>query len=107
MQAVIDARSAYESLTKAQKDLVKEDVLAKLEKYEKAIEISNELDGLKDFDKAKTTEEKDAFKTAYESAKKVIENLEKTEDGKSISSILVENYRWFYQQADKYFNPAE
>ena len=107
MQAVIDARGVYESLTKAQKDLLSDGILEKIEKYEKAIEISIELDGLKDFDKAKTAEEKDAFKTAYESAKKVIDKLESTEEGQEISRILVENYRWFYQEADKYFNPED
>lgn len=104
MQAVLDARDVYESLTKDQKKQVSADAVKLIEKLEKAVDASIKLHDLKDFDKAT---DKDALKDAYESAKKVIESLESTDEGKAVVSAMVENYRWFYQQADKYFNPEE
>ena len=105
MPAVVKAREIYESLTKDQKEYISDETVSYIEKYEKAVEVSVKLHPLKDFDKL-TDAEKDALKPAYEQAKVVINKIEKDGDT-SISSILVENYRWFFHEADEYFNPSE
>lgn len=105
MPAVLEARAVYNSLTSKQKELVSADTLNYLKKYEKAVEVSVKLHGLKDFD-LKTDAEKDALRSVYEQAKKVIDALEKDGDF-SVSNVLATNYRFFYQEADNYFNPTE
>ena len=103
MPAVVKARQVYDGLTKAQKELISDETVAYLEKYEKAVEVSVKLHGLKDFDKY-DDDGKTALRPVYDAAKVVIEKLEKDGDT-SITSILAVNYRWYYQEADKFFNP--
>lgn len=105
MSAVTKARAIYENLTPAQKKLVSDETVNYIKKYEKAVEVSVKLHALKDFDKLTDTE-KDALRNAFDDATKAINEIEK--DGNTeISVLLVENYRWFYQEADEYFNPSE
>ena len=106
MKEIFEARTAYDALPESAKNLVDENSVKSLEKYEKAVEISLALKDLEGFD---TASDKEAFKDAYGKAKEAIEELRNSDEFSysEIRALLAENLNYYYQEAEKYFDEAE
>ena len=106
MKEIFEARTAYDALPESAKNLVDENSVKSLEKYEKAVEISLVLKDLEGFD---TASDKEAFKDAYGKAKEAIEALRNSDEFSysEIRALLAENFNYYYQEAEKYFDEAE
>ena len=106
VSAVTEARDAYEKLEKEEiKELVSEESLATLAKYEKAIEMAKlyaRLDGMRGYVN-KTSEEQKAIKEAYAQVKAEIEKFKAGEDYETIAAYIENNMLWNYQEAVKTF----
>ncbi|MBR5192504.1 MAG: hypothetical protein IKW33_03755 [Clostridia bacterium] len=110
VKAVVKARELYESLTNEQKSLVERSALKLLIKYEKAIEVSNILKPLVDFDKVEITDEnREEYRGYWQAAKTALEGLKTSTDytANEVRNLLVENYGWFYDQATKVFGETQ
>lgn len=107
VKAIKDARDAYEALGENKKYL-SDSALTTLEKYEKALELNQIFYALKDFDTLDKAG-KDAKRDAFDKATNALEQIES--DGEftlsDMRSMLAENFNYFYQQADKHFNPTQ
>lgn len=105
VDVITEARAAYDALGDNKK-YVSEDTLAILEKYEEALRISKVFYKLYDFDKVA---DKDSLRTAYDNAKSELTALKNSNKYPvaEIRSMLAENLNYFYQEADKHFNPTE
>ncbi|MBE5756414.1 MAG: hypothetical protein E7342_01305 [Clostridiales bacterium] len=96
------AEKAYNALTDDQKKEFGDANYEVIENYKKALEVSNLLIKLEKFEYANTDAERDVFKADYEVARKAVGQL--LENGESgVLTLLVENGRWYLQQAGKYF----
>ncbi len=110
IKAVVEARELYEGLTNEQKALVEDSALKILIKQEKAIEVSNILMPLVDFDTVVITDEnREEYRGYWQNAKTALDALHNSDDytANEIRTLLVENYGWFYDQATKVFGETE
>jgi hypothetical protein len=105
VSAITEARQAYDELGDDKK-LVSKETVALLEKYEYAYELNVIFYALNDFDKAS---DKSAFESAYNTAKAELEKIKKskTYDYTEMRGMIQNNLNFFYQEADKHFNPTE
>lgn len=105
VKAVKDARASYEALGDDKKH-VSDSTLELLEKYEEALRLNRIFYKLDGFD---TASDKDSFRDAYDAAAKEISALESSDkyDDEEMRDMFATNLNYFYQEADKYFNPTE
>ena len=94
---------AYEVLTKKQQKTFDKENEETIENYKKALEVSKLLIKLEGFENAETDDARDAFEADYTNARKAIDELLKDTDNQPILDLLVENGRWYLQQAGRYF----
>lgn len=111
IQAIVDARTLVNSYIDTDVyDLISEESLDNLAKYEKALEISKKLYALSGFSD-KTDAEKQAFATAYQEAKALIEGFfaeddsENHEDYTAVMDMVVKNLNFEYGKAKDFFEP--
>lgn len=114
-KSVNNAQAIYNNLSEEVKDLVEQSDLTKLEQSNKAVQLANAyntLKDVKDYDKLEA-DKKAELKGKYESAKAVREELEKSVDADNnkdfttIRDMLEENLKYYYQQCVKNFSNAE
>ena len=104
MNEVKEAKEAYDALTEDQKELVAEDTVKLLDKYEEAERIMAYVYKLKGFNDLSTAE-KDALEDEFNDAKAELDALVESEDFTytEIRNLFVENLNWDYQCAKNYF----
>ena len=101
VEAVTEARKAYNELTDEVKESFDEAVLSTLVKYEKAIEMENlyaKLDGMYGYENATDTQ-KSALREAYNGVKDKIEEFIASDDYSAVIGYITNNAKWNYQQA--------
>ncbi len=103
---VKDARKAYDALGE-DKELVSEDTVKILERYEYALGLANKMIKLYGFERDMTKAEKDAFRADFDKVTAALEELKNNEncDAQSIRDMMPTNLNWCYQELDKHFNP--
>jgi hypothetical protein len=107
VESVTKARAAYNLLSDELKEQVIKADMEKLEKAEKAIELANAYNKLKDVDNYAdmTEEQQKAFKDLYQDAYDLRDSLVQagTDYYKSIRDMVSSDYKYYYQQARKLF----
>ena len=109
----VEARALYNSLSEEAKKAVGEAYLEKLDKIEKAIELSNLYTALKDIDayNFKTEAEKDAIKSAYNTAKEYRISIVKEKSSAYLLDIrdtyIPEEISYYYATAQKVFGDRD
>ncbi len=105
MQKYLDAKTAYDNLTDAQKDKLTKEGVALLEKYGVALEVSRLVAPLEAF---KDASDKESFRTAFETAQAKLEAIRS--EGKfvynEVTDLVVGNGMWGYLQAKAHFVPS-
>ena len=101
IEAIVEARAIYDGLT-TEKGLVTASTVKMLKNYEEALRINKLLYKLYEFD---TAVDKDAFETAFNTAKQAIDALANSREfsASEIRGYFSENYNYYYQEAYKYF----
>ncbi|MBQ9103641.1 MAG: hypothetical protein IJY57_00960 [Clostridia bacterium] len=113
VKAIKEARELVDSYANTEVyDLIAEDALDLLVKYEKALEISKKLYALNGFSD-KTDTEKQALESAYNDAKAFVEEFfnsddsENHEDYTAVMDMVAKNLNYEYGKAKDFFEPAE
>ncbi len=100
-QEVLDARAAYENLSKEDKENYTEETLEQLEKYEKAIEMANlyiQLEGMYGYEN-RDANEKTEIRTIYNQVKDQIIAFIESDEYEEIAAYIDNNYKWYFYEA--------
>lgn len=105
IKAIKEARDSYEALGDDKKH-VSDSTLELLEKYEEALRLNRIFYKLDEFD---TASDKDSFRAAYDAATNALSALKSSDkyDYDEMRGMFATNLNYYYQEADKYFNPSE
>ena len=113
VKAIKEARELVDSYANTEVyDLIAEDALDLLVKYEKALEISKKLYALNGFSD-KTDTEKQALESAYNDAKAFVEEFFNSDDSANhedytaVMDMVAKNLNYEYGKAKDFFEPAE
>ncbi len=99
------AKQLYQSITDSEiKDMIKESLVTKLDKYEKAITIANLYKNLEGIQNCHTQEKADAeYKDIYQQYKADFEEFKQSKDRETVDSLISNNLKSYYTMATKWF----
>ena len=106
-ESVKSARTAYDNLDKDAKNNIASEDLKKLDNAEKAVALADAysaLEAVLNYDNLSQAE-KDVLKTAYDTAKQLVESY--GDDLSAIADYLTDNLNYFYQEAGSKLGATE
>lgn len=104
-KAIAEFKNAYDKATKEVKELVSEDSLTLIAKYERVIEIADLYNSLAEIEKINTQAQADAseIKAVYQQNKTALAEFKKAEDREDIDALISTNLKAYYSIAVKWY----